>query len=176
MKKTMYLFTVALFWIQISVKAQKNAEETAIKDVIEQETNAVIIADYSKWLNAWSHDSLCYVVRSGNEYCNTLNGWDNIDKAYKDYMQNTAFNSAVFSEDARRYDYQFRINGTVSIVSFKEGDGILEVFVLQKNNSAWKIAGITTIDLPSYKHISPVEIFRPDDPGEFDTSNYRYYK
>lgn len=132
--------------------AQKNAEEEAVKKVIEQETSSYFEANYPKWANTWAHDSVCYVIRSGPGGYDADMGWSKINEEYKSYMQIAQpMNQSQYASYAKKYDYNFYITGNAAIVTFKEAKGVLETRTLVKDNSAWKITGMTIVDVPFYK-------------------------
>lgn len=177
MKTLATLIMVPVLLSCSSINAQNALEEAAVKNVIRQETNAVIKANYSQWYNTWMHDSACYILRSGKDNYQNLSGWYNINRAYASYMQNPSFNSVLYIEHPDQSDYRFRINGNVSIVTFKEGKDILKVCALEKDNGTWKITGIQIVDVPSYNEGKASDYLRPGgDPGEFDTTNIKIPK
>lgn len=141
-----------LFASGITVNAQK-VDEEAIKQVLQQETNAYFKANYTAWANTWAHDSADYMLRLGTNSFNELEGWNAISKVYKQSMKNmTPYDDAAMATFQHKFDYHFYINGNVASVSFKEGDKNpnSETRTLVKQNGGWKILNYVLVNKSSY--------------------------
>jgi hypothetical protein len=132
--------------------SQKNSnEEDVIKKVIEQETRAFYESNIEKWADAWAHEPTTYIVFAGPGSSIELLGWEKILKEYKGYMQNLPpIDEEQFKINQRKYDYQFKINGNIASVTFKESKGDFATRVLEKQNGHWKIVGDISISSVSY--------------------------
>ena len=101
-------------------------------------------------------------MRSGPAGYDAMMGWPNISAQYKSYMQTAQpMNESQYADYAKKFDYNFYITGNVAVVTFKEAKGVLETRIMLKDNGAWKITGMTTMDVPSYKAINGFNNIKP---------------
>jgi hypothetical protein len=151
-----YSFIILLLLLTGSeVWAQSNtAEETAIKKVLEMETEAAQNRDYEKWIDcfaqspdvAFGFSSLIptYMVRS----------YDKLAELGKSVFQN---NPVSPTESFEFTDYQIRINGTSAFVTYlqtnTQKDGSKERYhkaeYLEKINGVWKMIGHIFVQEPT---------------------------
>lgn len=89
----MLFFTL---FICYAANAQKsNAEQEALRKVIDAETRTFFEKKYDQWANTWVHDSGIFIIRAYPTYQTQMFGWNNISKQYKETMDNFP----VFTED-----------------------------------------------------------------------------
>ena len=151
---TALLLLVCMSAGNLSYAQKTTAEQDAVKKVIETETRAFYEGNYNAWADTWAHDTICYVMTGGPGSHNILMGWSQISTTYKGYMQNPQpIDEEQYKIYDSKYDYNYSINGNSAVVTFKEGKGIPETRSLEKINGTWKIKGITSVDMPSYKAI-----------------------
>ena len=149
MKHSSFFITLLSF---CSLFAQnKTAEQNAIRKVIELETQYYFEGNYDKWASTWAHELTDYVVFTSPDSNGETIGWNNISASYKPGMSNGPLIPA--SEVAKRYkkyDYQYKINGNLANVIFKEGKGNFITKTLEKQNGEWKITGMTLVYSTDY--------------------------
>ncbi|HET7119462.1 MAG TPA: hypothetical protein VFI29_23400 [Hanamia sp.] len=146
------LLTLSLLAISSKTNAQ-NKEEEAIKKTLNQETTSFFKANYADWANTWAHDSADYILRTGTNNFQELQGWNAISKEYAQNIKNmTPMNDAAMATYLNKYDYHFYIKGNLATVSFKEGNKNpnTETRTLVKQNGAWKILNYVLINGGSY--------------------------
>jgi len=164
--KLSFLVVCVLFTIY-SVAAQKNnAEQQAIRKVIDQETKAYFENKYENWADTWVHDSTTFRMNISPTGIDKTTGWDKLNKGLKEYMQTaTPLNEENMSAYTNKFDYEYYISGSMATVLFKEGKtketATDQMRLMVKQNGAWKIAGLTTISAANYRFKNSVEILRP---------------
>ncbi|MFI5188336.1 MAG: hypothetical protein ACHQF0_16515, partial [Chitinophagales bacterium] len=148
-----YLISLFAFFTLSSLHAQKNTpEQDAVRKVIEQETKYFFDGNYDKWADTWAHESTDYVIfTSPNGNSETI-GWDNISAGNKPNMKNVPQISAdELATTYKKYDYQYKINGNLANVTFREGKGNFQTKTLEKQNGEWKITGMTLVYSTDFK-------------------------
>lgn len=145
MKKT--LFTLVLFLLGMGSYAQsKDADEIAIKKVLEAETSAVHNKDFEKWINCFAKSSDVAFGFSPLLPTYMVRNYDNLASFGRDYFPKSPVPSAQVAEFT---DYQMKINGNSAFVTCvqinTEPDGSKARFhkadYLEKINGEWKMVG-----------------------------------
>ena len=148
---TYYTVKTLLIMIVISVSSLSRLqaqnvsnEETAIKQVITDETQAFMGRNQEKWSDAWVHEP--YISWSSERAPHQLLGWESISQALSyNFALGQPPRPAIFFQ---RDDYQVSVLGTVATASFtqtaKNGTGKAlgksrEVRILEKQNSSWRL-------------------------------------
>ena len=151
MKQSLILFFV--FFTLGSLYAQKSTtEQDAIRKVIELETKYYFDGNYDKWASTWAHEATDYVIFTGPNGNSETIGWDNISAGNKPNMKNVALISAdELATTYKKYDYQYKINGSLANVTFREGKGNFLTKTLEKQNGEWKITGMTLVNSTDFK-------------------------
>ena len=152
MKRNFILFFSCCTFF-VSLQAQKNAsEQDAIRKVIELETKYYFDGNYEKWADTWAHEKSSYVIFTSPNGNSEMIGWDNISADYKPGMNNAPSISAEeLATNYKKYDYQYKINGNLANVTFREGKGNFLTKTLEKQNGVWKITGMTLVYSTGFK-------------------------
>ena len=146
------LFTLFLLAVSIKTNAQKSEEE-AIKKTLKQETTSYFKANYADWANTWAHDSADYILRTGTNNFQELQGWNAIAKEYAQDIKNmTPLDDSDMATYLDKYDFHFYINGDLATVSFKEGkkNPNTGTRTMLKQNGSWKILNYVLVNGGSY--------------------------
>jgi len=136
-----------------SIKSQKNGsdEQAALRKVIESETRSYFEGSYDKWAATWAHDADCLVIFTGPTGTTRYMGWDKVAEAYKAQMKDMKpIDEDNYAINYKKYDYDYKIDGNLAVVTFKEGRGTEEIRVMQKQNGGWKIKNLLVFSSPDY--------------------------
>lgn len=129
----------------------KTTEQDAIRKVIELETQYYFEANYDKWASTWAHEPTDYMVFTSPTGNGETIGWNNISANYKPGMSNGPIIPAdEVAKRYKKYDYQYKINGNLANVIFREGKGNFITKTLEKQNGEWKITGMTLVYSTDY--------------------------
>ncbi len=129
----------------------KTAEQDAIRKVIELETQYYLEGNYDKWTTTWAHEPTSYWEYAGPDFNNGQIGWETIAAGMKDEMKNPKNLSAgEIAARSKKYDYQYKINGNLAHVTYRQGKGNLQTCTLEKQNGEWKITGTVNINTTGY--------------------------
>lgn len=135
-----FLFALAAFCTALSAYSQ--ADQAAIKAVIEKETTAFFGVDSTTWKSCWLNAPYAYWAYSDSSGGNFVEGTKNIQKNFKEYFK-TAKPSKSKIE---RTWLEIRIYGSGAYVRFIQKitddidrDETSEARVLEKENGKWKI-------------------------------------
>lgn len=145
------LMTVCLTVSTLKTNAQSK-DVTAIKKVIEEESNAYFHKNYDDWLKTWAHDSADVLLRVAPDNYYKLLGWNEIAAEYKTDIQHLpAMSEADIDPLVHKTDYDIKLNGNMASAGFKNGKShSIELRTLVKQNGSWKILTLTTINSPAY--------------------------
>jgi hypothetical protein len=148
-----YLILLFAFFTLGSLHAQKNTkDQDAVRKVIELETKYFFDGNYDKWATTWAHESTDYVIFTGPNGNSETIGWDNISAGNKPNMKNVPLISPdELATTYKKYDYQYKINGNLANVTFREGKGNFQTKTLEKQNGEWKITGMTLVNSTDFK-------------------------
>jgi hypothetical protein len=109
-----------------SLYAQSTKEQDAVRKVIELETQYYFEGNYDKWAGTWAHEPTDYAIFTSPTGNSETIGWDNISAGVKPNMKNVPLESAEeVATNYKKYDYQYKINGNMASVTFREGKGNL---------------------------------------------------
>ena len=135
-----------------SLYAQNTKEQDAVRKVIELETQYYFEGNYDKWAGTWAHEPTDYAIFTSPTGNSETIGWDNISAGVKPNMKNVPLESAEeVATNYKKYDYQYKINGNMASVTFREGKGNLLTKSLEKQNGEWKITGMTLVNSTDFK-------------------------
>lgn len=145
MKKT--LITFALLIMGAGTWAQSNsADETAIKKVLEMETDAANNRDYERWIDCFAKTPDVAFGFTSLLPTYMLRSYDKLAEFGKIFFRD----NPVSSTDSFEFsDFQIRINGTSPIVTYLQTntnkDGTKERYhkgeYLEKIEGEWKMIG-----------------------------------
>lgn len=142
-----------------------NADQAAIKKVIDQETRAYFTLNYDQWAAAWLHDSSAFRLDVSPGIYSRVNGWSKIDPGKESMKKNgTPYTEEQMKPYTTKSDYHIYINGNAATVFFREGltpdKTSDEVRTMIKQNGEWKIQGLTVISTAAYHFQNSVEGLR----------------
>lgn len=144
--------TVCFSMSATQIHAQKS-DETAIKTVLNQETNYFFHKNYDAWATTWSHDTVASLLAIGPAGFGQITGWNAIASKYKTDIENLRPRTeAEIAPFLNKTDYHIYINGNIATVSFKEGDKSpkTEMRTMIKQNGSWKILNYTLVNSDKY--------------------------
>ena len=124
---------IALFLIfNVIIAFAQLKEENAIRKTIEDETRYYGEKNFEKFSDLWVHSPQTYysIAQSFNHV--EYHGWDAISDYLRDQMEQ--FGDPEWKPE--KTDYQFKIEGNMAFVSFKE-NGNPSTRVLEKQGDKW---------------------------------------
>ena len=136
--------------IEYQVAGQAQADEAAIKAVIEGLTTAIYARDYKTYLNAWADGS--YISRVGSYPDSGITKATGDD--YRKQMQAAAAKPGEATQDKiTRDNWLIRVNGNSAFVVFDQynarPDGTtrhsVEERYLERTNGDWKLVNVTVL-------------------------------
>lgn len=119
-----------------------NAEEKAIKQVIENESKYFWGRDLKSWKKTYVHEPYVSWTSSSREGVTRYEGWKTWLTEVRALFEESP-EPIPYNENVRKYNYVFRIYGDGAWVSFEqENNGVktIETRILEKQNGGWKIA------------------------------------
>src|SRR6185436_9571216 len=135
-----------------SLYAQSTKEQEAVRKIIELETQYYFEGNYDKWAGTWAHEPTYYGIFTSPSCNSETIGCDNISEGLQPHMQTVPLESAdEVANNYKKYDYQYKINGNMASVTFREGKGNLLTKSLEKQNGEWKITGMTLVNSTDFK-------------------------
>src|SRR6266487_2072350 len=153
MKKLFYFLFLSALAFSPSIKAQKSSgdDQAALRKVIENETRSYFEGNYDKWAATWSHNADCLVLFITPTGSTQLTGWDKVSESFKtDMKAMKPIDEDNFAVYYKKYDYNYKIDGNLAVVSFKEGRGNEGTRVMEKQNGSWKIKNLMSTSSPAY--------------------------
>jgi len=102
-------------------------------------------------------------------------GWDKVSESYKTDMKNMKpIDEDNFALYYKKYDYNYKIDGNVAVVSFKEGRGNEGTRVMEKQNGSWKIKNLMSLSSPAYNMTNTYNTLKSfSGRWEIDASSYK---
>lgn len=151
MKKTASRLLALVIWlnsISVSLYAQGDKEQNAIKAVVALETQSFNNVDYKTWSDTWWPTTYAYWSYSDTTYSSFVDGWQNIDKTFEEYFKTQKPSKGKITNDWK----EVRVYGSGAYVRFiqKVDDGIdndetSQVRVLEKRDGKWKIVCMNAV-------------------------------
>jgi ketosteroid isomerase-like protein len=156
MKKLLFVIVTVLLCVGISAKEKNNEkEEAAIKQVIQESTNAYRARNFNKLEATFVQDETVTKVRSSKTGFGVINGWEDISGLYK---QNFTNNPEPVIGKLEKVNYKIKVYGESAWAMHDEiQDGANQqvnkqiiVHFLEKHDDKWKIVFMSQIFASSY--------------------------
>ena len=145
--KTMLLGLLLLTGVTVS-RAQP--DETAIKQVLREETEGFFKRDKAQWSNAWAH--VPYANFAANLYGGDfllVKGWANLEKQFANQFKSSKVTDKVTVQTDR---YTIHKNGNMAFVTYDQTlvdshgkTTSKETRVLEKLGGQWKIINVVAL-------------------------------
>lgn len=141
-------------------------EEEAIRKVIESETAAITnLCDFEKWADHWWHEPYTFFSLTFPDWHVGLRGWDDIAAWGKQTAADCTPNERIFP----KYDYKYKISGSMAFATFLENEGNVSTRVLEKRNGQWKLIRMGVIGTAVYKSLAQKQEMARKKMRLFDT-------
>jgi hypothetical protein len=150
---------VLVFFISCQPKIDVNAEQEAIKAVIEGEINASFNGEYEKWASFFVHEPYVLFLQAGKTGYVNLKGWEELSSSAQKWVKPERKGTIILEGNS---DYVFSIFEDAAWVSFKTTSSIIsdsskseligiEVRTLEKHDGNWKIAYLGSVYSSTYE-------------------------
>jgi hypothetical protein len=160
MKTKMVLILTGLLGLMfVNVTAQD--EKTAIKAVIEKETNAFFNLDRKGWEDTWLQVPYAYWSYSDSTGTNFIEGWGEVKKSFEDYFKthvpsrqiDVAHQASSSGVTIDRTWKEIRVYGTGAYVRYTQRvkedkihrDETSQIRILEKKDGKWKVVCVGAI-------------------------------
>jgi hypothetical protein len=135
------------------------AEEAAIKAVIENETKAAYARNYDEFIKTWAWEPYCLWTIAGKKEHYELAGWDTMATTWKKWM---AEYPESFTDEVIRENYNIRVYGKGAWVTFEQHNKqsrkndpnfipVRAMRVLEKTDQGWKVVLMCGIHRDTYR-------------------------
>lgn len=148
--KTSILLFVLLFCLSCGTSINYEAEEAAIKEVVDQETRYAAAADLDNWRACWVAGDMGNIIMSDATGYYHYTDLDELGTALSDMEP--------FDLELRRDNYDFVIGDNEAFVSFDQHDNwggderhTKETRTLRKVDGEWKIVSGSVLGVSSYE-------------------------
>lgn len=159
--KSLCLFTLVVFQCSCQETLDIEAEQNAIKAVLESETQEYLNLDYDKFSANWVQEPYALWLYAGKDNIIEKSSWDSVGAFFKNM-----FDTSPKPEQTEviRSNFIFRIYGNVAWVTYDEtikrngGDTesyskpFKELRLLEKGSDGWKIAFVGNFNRASYEN------------------------
>ncbi len=148
MKQLFFLFTLLAVSEGAALFGQggPTPEQDAIRKVIEEETLAIQLCDYTRWAGYWWHEPSAYFSITNPDQHIGLRGWEEISA----WGKNITANCLPADQHTRKTEYRFAINGNMAFVTFLEDQGNESTRVLEKRAGQWKLLRMGVVYTTGY--------------------------
>ena len=153
----LFIVNLASLSLSNSVQAQ-SAEETAIKTVLKNTTEAYFKKNAEGWQSNWSHSANITRWRSSSVAWDATKGWDKLSAAVLETIKGSPEPVAA---NIVQDNFLFRVDSKLATVEYTETISNLpdepaakytsqRFCTLQKENNQWKIVSLVSNDQSSY--------------------------
>ena len=142
----------------LSASAQDSKEVTAIKAVLEKETQSFFNVNRKDWEDTWMKVPYSYWSYSDSTGTSFIEGWDNISKSFDEYFKtqvssrpiDVAHQKANITIERKWHDIRVYGNGAYVHYTQKVNDKIdhdetSQIRVLEKKDGKWKVICVGVI-------------------------------
>jgi len=132
----------------VTVASQAQNDIEAIKKVIEKETAAFMNVDYKTWSDLWLKVPYAYWSYSDSTGTNYIEGWENLDKSYREYFKSAPPSRGEITNDwiaIRIYDNGAYVHFTQRMRDEVDDDETSQVRILEKKDGKWKVVFVGAI-------------------------------
>ena len=156
MKNLLIVFVAILLSTGVSAKEKNSVEEeAAIKQVIQESTNAYRARDFDKLASTFVKDETALKLRANKNGFAVFKGWEDISSLYKQNFEN---NPEPVIGKIEKVNYTIKVYGNSAWAIHDEiQDGADQevnkqviVHFLEKNDGKWKIVLMSQIFASSY--------------------------
>lgn len=146
--KTLFLLTILLL-SNVSVSSAQ-ADNDAIKRVLNEETVGFFKRDKARWANAWAHTP--YINFAANLYGGDfllVKGWNDLEKQFANQFKSSKVTDNVTVQNG---NYTIHQNGNMAFVTYDQTlvdshgkTTSKETRVVEKINGQWKIINVIAL-------------------------------
>ncbi len=131
-----------------NVKAQSGKDKEAIKAVIELETASFLNLDYKTWSSVWLKVPYAYWSYSDSSGTSYVEGWENLNKTYRDYFKNAKPSKAAVTNEwieIRVYENGAYVHFVQKVIDEIDRDETSQIRILEKVDGKWKVIYVGAI-------------------------------
>jgi hypothetical protein len=146
-----YWFTDAFYPFTRGNFLDEEAEQAAIRKVLDEETYYFYVRDYHKWVDCWSHKPDVFFSFTSKDGYTIKKGWEEISDYIGNFMRQ---NPDPHEPPIERSNFVYHLQGNLAWVYFDNREGDLYgryQRVLRKENGQWKVINMTGINEASYE-------------------------
>lgn len=159
MKTYKYFFiTSVCLLVAMTAMAQDPKEVTAIKAVLEKETQSFFNVNRKDWEDTWMKVPYAYWSYSDSTGTSYIEGWENISKSFDEYFKtqissrpiDVAHQSSKLTIDRTWHDIRIYGNGayvhyTQKVKDTIDHDETSQIRVLEKKDGKWRVICVGVI-------------------------------
>lgn len=148
--KTLFITLISFISLATAAQAQMAAtstDETAIKKVITDQTDAFFAKNKAKWASYWVHEPyVSWTAQGGADRVMTVSGWDAYSNMFEGYFSDpTPAPATTFLHENFQVTVLDEVATATYVQTRQRADGNLksrEARILEKQGNDWKLVAV----------------------------------